>query len=179
MKPTALKRFAAGIAVVALMLGLATTGRASIVIEQVGPPVITGSWDLNFLASGDTFNTITGTIISGGAFETPGMRAIGWVLTTDTPTVATISGSATTFLPFTAHFTGTPPPAGALPPFVLTFDVFNIQDNQTTLVGETSLEWTGSSLVAVPETSTLLAGGLLLLPFGVSALRALRRSRSA
>jgi hypothetical protein len=36
-----------------------------------------------------------------------------------------------------------------------------------------------ASLVAVPEASTMIAGALLLLPFGASALRILRRNRMA
>jgi hypothetical protein len=37
----------------------------------------------------------------------------------------------------------------------------------------------GSSLAAVPEPTTMIAGALLLLPFGVSTLRMLRKSRRA
>ena len=35
------------------------------------------------------------------------------------------------------------------------------------------------SLVAVPEPTTIIAGALLLLPFGASTLRILRRNRMA
>ena len=176
MKATALKKLPSGIAAVVLMLGLATTGRASIVIEQVGPPVMTGSWDLNFLASGDPFNTVSCSIASGGAFESPGMSAVGWVLTKDTSTDATISGASTTFLPFTTHFLGIPPAPGTVPPFLLGFEVFN---SQNSLVGETVFAWTGSSLVVVPEPSTVIAGALLLLPFVPNVLRTFRRNRTA
>jgi hypothetical protein len=31
------------------------------------------------------------------------------------------------------------------------------------------------SLIAVPETGTVLAGAILLLPFGISTIRVLRR----
>jgi hypothetical protein len=175
MKAPGLKSFAAGIAAVALLLGLATPGRATLVIVQTGPPVPTGSWDVGFCAFGDPFDRITGTIITGAAFESLGMRASNWVLTTDTATVATISGSATPFLLFTAHFADTPPLPGTTPHFLLNFGVFDVGGK----VGETMLEWTGNEFDVIPETSTLLAGVLLLLPLGTSVLRALRRSRSA
>lgn len=35
------------------------------------------------------------------------------------------------------------------------------------------------SLVAVPETSTVIAGALLLLPFGASTFRILRKRKQA
>ena len=160
---------------VALLLGFATTGQATLVIEQISPPVMTGSWDVGFYASGETFNQITGMIISGAAFEDPGLRATGWVWSGD-DIVATISGSTVNALVYIAHFADQPPLPGVTPPFLLKFEVLNSGSK----VGETMLEWTGSEFdVVVPEPSTMLAGGLLLLPFGARALRALRLRRSA
>jgi len=63
-----------------------------------------------------------------------------------------------------------------MPPLLVNFEVFI---NQNDLVGETILEWTGDVFVPVPEPSTLVAGALLLLPFGASTLRILRKSRKA
>jgi len=47
--------------------------------------------------------------------------------------------------------------------------------------GPWSAQFPGSALVAVPvpEPTTIVAGALLLLPFGASTLRVLRKSRSA
>jgi hypothetical protein len=177
MTASGLKRFAAGVVAVALLLGLATTGRATLVIEQISPPVMTGSWDVGFYAFGNPFDTITGTIISGGAFEDPGLRASGW-FSSGNDSVADISGgSAVNALVFIAHFAGEPPLPGATPPFVLNFEVFN----EGSKVGETMLGWTGNEfdVVPVPEPSTLLAGVLLLLPFGASTLRSLRKRQAA
>ncbi len=180
MKANALKNLTSGIAALVFMLGWSTTGLADIVIEPIGPPIITGSWALDFLAHGAYFNEITGTITSGGTFESPGLSALGWS-STFTPLVTTLSTSepSVNSLLFTAHFNGDPPPPGAIPPFLLNFEVFNVVSGQPpTLVGETSFQWNGSSFV-VPEPSTLLVGALLLLPFGPSVLRRLRKNCTA
>jgi len=185
MKTTSLKTFGAGIAALALMLVLATSARAGLVIEQVSAPVITDSWSVNFYAYGVTFDEITGTIVSGGPFEIPGLtlpsgtypyppNPSGWnVVAGDTGTVASLSGPATPTLLFTANFTGGLPTGN--PP---TLD-FSVYDGGT-LVGESSLlVWNGSEFEVVPEPTTMIAGALLLLPFGASTLRILRKSRAA
>ena len=171
MKATSLKNLAAAIAAGVLMLGLATSGRASVVIEQMGPIEIGSSWLVPFGAFGGTFDTVTGTV-SSPVFEIPGLTASGWATGADTPSFASISDSPTIFLDFVAHFTNLP---GTTPPFLLDFTEYN----GGLLVGETLLEWTGTEFDVVPETSTIFAGVLLLLPFGASTLRALRKSRMA
>ncbi len=174
MKGFGLKSLVAGLGALALLLGLATTGRATIVIEQISPPVMTGSWDVGFYAHGQPFDKITGTIMSGAAFESPGLRAPGWV-SSGNDIAASITGSAVNALAFIAHFADTPPLPGATPPFLLNFEVFNTGGE----VGRTTLQWTGYEFDVVPEPSTMLAGLLLLLPFGVTTLRFARRNRAA
>jgi hypothetical protein len=176
MKTTTLKTFGTGIAVVALMLGLATSARASLVIQQVSDPVFTGSWSVDFTASGVTFDKIIGTIVSGGSFEIPGLTATGWTQSGNA-SVASISGPATGFLLYTANFTGLPTD---IPPVTLDFSVWY----QNNVVGETLLQWNpngrgGIGEFDVPEPTTIIAGALLLLPFGASTLRILRKRQTA
>jgi hypothetical protein len=55
-----------------------------------------------------------------------------------------------------------------------------ILDNSPLITGSYSiLGYTGSDSVAVPEPTTMIAGALLLLPFGTSTLRILRKNRAA
>ena len=172
MKTTSLKTFGTGIAALALMLVLAASAQASLVIEQTGPPLVTDSWTVPFLAYGVTFDKITGTILSGDQFESPGLTASGWT-SSFTPSVASISGSTTTFLPFTVKFQGLPTD---IPPVILDISVFD----GATLVGEKVLEWNqaGKEFDVVPEPTTMIAGALLLLPFGASTLRILRKRQT-
>jgi hypothetical protein len=177
MKSAILRKYFSEIAVVALTLGFASSGRADIVIEQVGPPAITGSWTVQFFANGGSFDTITGTV-SSPIFEIPGLTAPGWTSTPSSPvgggaTTATISDGTVNSLLFDATFLNTP---STTAPFILDFAIFN----QGALVGQVGLEWTGSEFdVVVPEPTTIIAGALLLVPFGVSTLRVLRKTRAA
>ena len=178
MKSAILKNYFGEIAVVALALCFAGSGRADIVIEQVSPPAITGSWTVQFFASGVSFDTITGTV-SSPVFEIPGLTATGWT-STSTPSsplggpasVSSISDGTVSSLLFDATFLGTP---GGSDHFFLDFQAFD----QGVLVGETTLQWTGTEFDVVPEPTTMLTGALLLVPFGVSTLRALRKTRAA
>ena len=77
------------------------------------------------------------------------------------------------------------PPAGNLIPVVLSYQ-FVATGTATTL---TFMDVTGTdsnagwidnvSILAVPEPTTMIAAALLLLPFGASTLRMLRKSRKA
>jgi hypothetical protein len=178
MKTTYLKTLGTGIAALALTLVLATSAQASIVITQQGAPVISGSWTVNWLASGGTFDEIVGTVLAGDQFEnspTPGMASVppGW---TSLPGVgapsstASISDGAVNSLLYSTTFTGS---SGDLPPELINFQVFDAN----VLVGQETLLWTGNEFDVVPEPTTMIAGALLLLPFGASAFRILRRNR--
>ncbi len=173
MKTPSVTSVAGGLLTMALSLGFAFTGLATVVIEQTGPPVMTGSWDVGFYAHGSPFDTITATIISGAAFEDPGLRAKGWV-SSGSDLVASISGPAVNALVLIGHFADWPPLPGATPPFILDFDVYCAGDQ----VGGRTLEWTGYEFDLVPEPSTMLTGVLLLIPFGASTLRKLRKNHA-
>ncbi|MGA9450684.1 MAG: hypothetical protein WBW41_04980 [Verrucomicrobiia bacterium] len=162
--------------------------RANIV--TMGSPVVGSSWAELFSESGvGTFNSIVGVIQSGGPFDSitesfsvygslpPGLSAEGWssTLSADYKT-ATISGAPTTDLNFYGTF------AGAVSnPLSLTFYTYD----GSQLVDETLMNWSGSSgpgwtstTVPVTEPTTVIAGALLLLPFGASMFRILRKMPS-
>ena len=63
-----------------------------------------------------------------------------------------------------ARLLGTDPPSR----FLSTIATTSVLQNQADL-----------QLTVVPEPKTMIAGALLLLPFGASALRTLRKSRKA
>lgn len=178
MKTINLKNMGAGIAALALMFALATSARASIVITQMSGPVDTGSWTINWVASGGTFDDIVGTVLAGDQFENspnPGMVAAGW---TSLPGVgpnsstASISDGSVSALLFSTTFTGA---SSDTPAELINFQVYDA----SVLVGEETLQWNGSEFDAVPEPTTVIAGALLMLPLGVSTLRILRRNRIA
>ena len=60
-------------------------------------------------------------------------------------------------------------------------DIYNIfYPGKNDVTGVSHVEFFGSAATtSVPEPSTIVAGALLLLPFGVSTLRILRKGRSA
>ncbi len=186
MKTNFIKTFGAGIAALALMLGLGTSAQASLVIQQVSAPVYSDSWGVDFIAQGVTFDEITGTILGGGStFEispntglAPFPYPPGWGNTFNTSLVSSIVGPATSQLLFTGTFTGLPTDP---PPVTVEFSVY---DNNA-LVGVTTLFWNQSGnsglgeFDVVPEPTTMIAGALLLLPFGASTLRILRNKQLA
>ena len=168
-----------GLATIALACFVSTSATASLVIEQTGGPVITDSWSVGWLAYGVTFDKIVGTVINGDPFEIPGLTAGGWTSSPSAPyhgptSTATITGPATSFLAYTTTFTGN---TTDLPPELINFTVYHAGQ----VVGQEYLVWTGTEFdyTVVPEPATVVAGALLLLPFGASALRIIRRNRLA
>ena len=185
MKTNHIKTFGTGIAALALMLGLGTSAQASLVIQQVSAPVYSDSWSVGFIAQGVTFDEITGTILGGGSsFEIspntglapfqfpPPVPPNGLMNTINTSLVSSIAGPATSGLLFIGTFTGSP---NTPPPVTVEFSVY---DNNA-LVGVTTLAWNGTEFDVVPEPTTMIAGALLLLPFGASTLRILRKKQTA
>jgi hypothetical protein len=153
----------------------ASSTRAALVVEQVGPAQITGSWTVGFVAYGTTFDKITGTVLSGDWFEILGLTATGW---TPAPTgsgstpVASISGGPASLLFFDTHFVGLPTDQPGVH-LNLEFSLAN------TVLENVDLWWDGAEFDVVPEPGTIVAGALLLLPLGASALRIVRRNRVA
>jgi hypothetical protein len=171
-----LNRLGIGLATLAVVLALATSARASIVLTQTSGPTDSGSWTIGWTASGGTFDEIVGTILAGDQFENspnPGMVAAGW---TSLPGVgansstASISDGPVSSLLFSTTFTGTP---ADLPEELITFQFFNA----SSLVANFTLQWNGSEFDSVPEPTTIIAGSLLLLPLGMSMLRILRKQQ--
>lgn len=176
------KTLGAVLVMIALVFVLAPSARASLVIEQTSAPVLTGSWSVDFFASGVTFDKITGTILSSGGgsdvFESlalPPPNPSGWsVVAGGTPIVQSISGTATSSLLYTATFTGLPTD---VPPVTVDFSAYD----QGVLVGDVALLWNqadnngNGEFDVVPEPTTIIAGVLLLLPLGASTLRTLRK----
>jgi hypothetical protein len=169
-----LNRLGIGFATLAVVLALATSARASIVISQTSGPTDSGSWTIGWSAGGGTFDEIVGTILAGDQFENspnPGMVAAGW---TSLPGVgansstASISDGAVSSLLFSTTFTGA---STDLPAELINFQVFNAG----ALVANETLQWTGNEFDVVPEPSTIIAASLLLLPLGISMLRILRK----
>lgn len=190
MKSSSLRKMGAGIAAAALTFVLACSARATIV--DIGPPVENGSWNQAFQENGiyggklQTFNMMTASIVFGNPFQNPGITAdSSWTssnsgdnkyasITRLTP----VSPTPSALFFFTDWFASD---TGTKPPFKIDQRIWL----NSKLVGEQTSEWTGSGwifqevAVPIPEPTTIIAGALLLLPIGVSALRALRKNRMA
>ena len=172
-----IKTLAIGLAVVAVMS--VTSVRASIV--ATGDPVNIGSWSQAFFENGlyggvyQTFDMMTAQIISGLPFDVPyGITATGWTSANSAgDTFASItSGTPVGSLNYNYYFSS---PAGTYPAFQIDSKIW-LGSSQK---GEQITTWNGSGWayaeVPVPEPTTMIAGALLLLPFGASTLRILRR----
>jgi hypothetical protein len=177
-------------AAAALVTVLAESARASIV--AIGGPEVGNSWAQEFTQQGvGSFDQIVGVIQSGGPFDTisetfpvygyltPGLSAPGWSssVSVDFSTSTISSGSSVTSLNFYATFN-----SDVTAPVSLIYYTYS----EGVLVDESIDSWTGgtfgewdSTTVPVPESTTLIAGALLILPFGVSALRIMRRPNQA
>ena len=183
-----LKTLSVGVAAVALTFVLANNAHATI---EIGGPVDGNSWDQRFYQDtpttyGNPFTHMEFVMTSAGdSWETPGIYSFtpatwsGLLLSTthliaDGPSV---SGSQLCY--YSLHFAG----ASSNP---LTYDIFTY--NGTTLWASEHAVWNGGGWsftrfagasvapapTAIPEPTTMIAGALLLLPFGVSTLRVLR-----
>jgi hypothetical protein len=163
-------------------------------LSQAGPAVPGNSWSVTwFVSQGGMFDpyldSITGTIVSGTeTFEVyfsgppqqgPGLSTSqsGWSTVVDTALFGQISGPdfAPTLsgpLAFTTSFTGNPTAQAV----TLYFQAYH---DGGLRAQSPLLQWNGQLFTVVPEPTTVIAGALLVLPFGVSTLRILRRKRMA
>jgi hypothetical protein len=186
---------AIGLAVVALMA--ATSARAS--ITAVGSPYSTHSWAQGWAdPESFSYNAVQLNWVAGSTFESPGFTSLSldWTSYYNTTTVTTSAGPDTTDLNFSSNFNGTSQDAV----FIWTdYENGNVQAAYEMFYGDTltgqsdaGSGWTynildnaqAPSLTPVPETpvpepTTMVAGVMLLLPFGASTLRILRKSRTA
>lgn len=81
------------------------------------------------------------------------------------------------FLAVNSAFLGITAPGGTFNPNATGNYAFSLEaDKAGSSIGESDIT---VDVAAVPEPTTVIAGALLLLPFGASALRALRKNRAA
>jgi hypothetical protein len=112
--------------------------------------------------------------VAGSQFEVPAFRDFsvgGWSQTSGTAIAANSTGGALNYLVFNIFFEDP-----QLQPTVFNFYAWN----GTTLLEATRATFDGGAWsfqpIPVPEPTTMIAGALLLLPFGISTIRRLRRS---
>jgi len=172
-------------------LACTMSARASYVSDlTVGPG---HSWDVSWTdtSGGTQINGLEAVIVGGGAtFDgAVSVGLTGWTGTLLNSTLSYASGTAagadrTISLSFTD-----PEPAGGV-----VVDIFELYNGVVVGSPAQAWQWTdlpngppdsswqyisSGGLVPVPEATTMIAGALLLLPFGASTLRILRRNRIA
>jgi hypothetical protein len=172
-----IKTLTIGLAVMAMMS--VTNVLAS--FEVIGSP--TGDWTQGIQENGvGTFTSILVDWVSGSQLQNPGLSSfsvVGWSQVAGNSSAALASGISTTDITFDLNILG----SSSIPS---TFDLYAYDG--TTTVDSAQAIWNGSvwtfvdptttpAVLPVPEPTTLLAGVLLLLPFGVSTFRILRRQR--
>ena len=171
-------------------MGLLSVANVRASMVPVGDPYATHSWAQNFNDTEAPFNSLEFVNVSGDQFENPGITALsdGWTSTYASPTLVAASGPTLTYLSsLTVNFLGTQGDT--------VFDWYAFDGSTCVgayemfygdvLTGTTDIGggWTYNLLptnvtpLPVPEASTMIAGALLLLPFGVSTFRILRRYR--
>jgi hypothetical protein len=130
---------------------------------------INANYVLSELTSGTGISTDPGYLVLGGGTSTTAFLAgsvggglAGWFWASPGVTTTQIVGFTSLFAPTTGS--GTLQDGKVPSPWT---------DNASTVPGATAIP------VPVPEASTITAGALMLLPFGIGALRSLRRERRA
>ena len=158
----------------------AVSARASIV--AIGDPAVIGSWQQAFNESGvGNFTKVETIFVSGpgGPFESPGFNglAAGWTISSFSPGLVVAGGPALNSMTWNIQFLGS-----QSDPFVFDFYAWN----GNSIVDSASATWNngwtiGAATVppVVPEPTTIISGALLLLPFGASTLRILRKKQVA
>jgi hypothetical protein len=168
-----IKTLAIGLAVVAAMS--VASVRASLVTSGVS----IGDWNQQFQENGvGNYNAMEVAWVSGSLLQVPvftGFNVAGWSQVAGNSSVALASGPTTTDMTFYLNFVD--------PQVPTVFDFYAF--NGATVVENTRATWNNGwsyltaplppVAVPVPEPTTMIAGALLLLPFGASTLRILRR----
>jgi hypothetical protein len=166
-----IRQIGIGVAGVVLAVVLATSARASLVIETVGDIYSTGSWNQDWSIGGGYFDKVVATRLAGNDFEGHGLFTgmTGWE-----SSPRTIKGSRINSINFTTIFNGH---ASDLPLQCINLKVYDAD----VLLCDGYWQWCGNKWdnVPVPEPTTMIAGALLLLPFGASTLRILRKRQTA
>jgi len=117
--------------------------------------------DQNLVTAGGTYQLSFLYALRSGVTPASGMMAVYW----DGNLVVNLSPTTTAMTLYTTSVTATGSD-------LLQFDGTGISDSYGAILDNVSL-------TAVPEPTTMLAGALLLVPFGASTLRILRRNRAA
>ena len=183
MRTTTLKTLGTRVAAFALMFVAANSARAT--FEAIGDPLDVGSWQQYWKEFGiGNFDRVDAYIRSGVGvtWEAPGVRNFSpntWTSMYTDNTFAWGSGPSVTLLNFATVVT----PSMSVP---FSIDLYAWEG--TTIKDSVRAFWSGSSwtygvadpaiFVPVPEAQTMIAAVLLLLPFGATTLRILRRNRS-
>jgi hypothetical protein len=178
-----------GLASLALAFALSNSARATVVC--LTPPQETESWNSGQFHDPEPFsyNLVVGIYQSGSQFESPGFSSLsaGWTSTYYSATRIEAAGTLTTDLYYQFNFLG---PLNGSTTSVWDFWVYN---GTTAEAGYRMSYGTPGAVAcgngwyytildngdapAVPEPGTILAGALLLLPFGLSTIRVLRKGR--
>ena len=179
MRTSSLRNLAIALSAVALVFVATNSARAA--LTPIGDPQEGGSWSQRFQEEGvGPFTHIEAIMRSAGdAFDSGFANftvGTSWIPSGFSSTHIIADGPAVVWLQFDIAFTG----ATSNP---LTFDFYAW--NGTTLAERARATWNGSGWAfgtdaevvtsPVPEPTTMIAGALLLLPFGVSTLRILRK----
>jgi len=180
-----LKRLGAGLAALVLMFGLTNSARAILVI---GDPIEGGSWAQRFIldVSAGTHMEAFMRSPAPDAFEAPGFAnpsVGGWTTWMIGSSILQIlaSGNLAKNMQFDIRFAGS-----RSNPLVFDFYEWNAVG---VVVDKARASWSGSgwsfsgncapapSPTPIPEPTTMIAGALLLLPFGASTVRFFRKQR--
>lgn len=147
--------------------------------------VAQASWSQEFSEEATaSFDKLTVTMVEGTGFADPGLSSFSegaWTIgfTSDTLVWAS-AGSPITFCQFVIHFEGEKTESLKLLIEAFNHDVLVCSDEALwdgNLKQWSIKELVGDCVRVVPESSTMIAGALLLLPFGASAIRILRKNR--
>lgn len=166
----------------ALVLGAALYN-ASASIVSLGDPFPANSWGQTFNESGvGNFNHLEVFWVGGSLFETPALTSFtdgSWSSGGGNPYFGVANGNTTQSMNFNVMWLGS-----AINPTVFDFYAWD----GSTLKESARATWNGGWSFAtiqnphtapVPEPTTMIAGALLLLPFGASTIRMLRKNRTA
>ncbi len=190
MRKSSLKTSATSLVAVAAVLGClvyAAPANATFVSDFVVGP--SGSWTASWTdtTGGQAMDRWEAFVTGGGAtFDAPvSVGLTGWAGTLVSPTYTYAAGPANGVdRTITLHFAGTPP-SGGISVDMLVWNGGNLVANEswrwTDLPNQAG--WTRIAVpiaesydrTAVPEPTTIIAGALLLIPLGLSALRILRK----
>jgi hypothetical protein len=159
-----------------LALAFTLTSNSQAATVAVGDPVAGNSWSQGFITTWSGLDTLQYYTVYGLGFEPPGFSNFSDASWANLPgnNAGHIGASGNPLTPsiqYLVTFNGT----SATP---LAFDLLYYGGGN--LLGGERAIWDGHAweigAIPVPEPSTVIAGALMLLPIGVSAIRRFRKS---